>query len=66
VVLSTKHSTTNEYHHNRIKDDMGRIVIHSRVSINFYNVNAQDNYNLMTIIKSKTLMERYAPVLAFA
>jgi hypothetical protein len=40
-----------DYHHDRTKGDMERVVIHSRVSLNSYNINAQVNYNVMTIIK---------------
>jgi hypothetical protein len=42
-----------DFHHNWIKDDMERIVMHSRVSLNSYNVNAQVNYNVITVIKQK-------------
>jgi hypothetical protein len=30
-----------DLHHNSIKDDLKRVVMHFRVSINSYNVNAQ-------------------------
>jgi hypothetical protein len=66
IVLSTKHSTTNGFHHDRIKDDMERVIMHSRVSLNSYNINAQVNYKVTTVIKRKTLMGWYAPLLAFA
>jgi hypothetical protein len=39
------------YHHDMIKGDMERVVMHSRVSLNSYNVNAQVNYNVMIVIK---------------
>jgi hypothetical protein len=41
-VVSAKHSAMNRiFHHDRIMDARNRVVIHSRVSINSYNVNAQ-------------------------
>jgi hypothetical protein len=42
-----------DYYYNGNKDDEGRVVMHSRVSANSYNVNAQVNYKLVTIIKQK-------------
>jgi hypothetical protein len=53
VVLSTKHSTTNGFHHDRIKDDIEWIIMHSRVSLNSYNINAQVNYKVIIVIKQK-------------
>jgi hypothetical protein len=55
-----------DFHHDGIKGNMKRVVMHTRVSLNSYNVNALVNYKVMTIIKWKTLMGWYAPVLAFA
>jgi hypothetical protein len=40
-----------DFHHDNIKDDMERVVMQSRVSLNSYNVNAQVNYNIMIFIK---------------
>jgi hypothetical protein len=42
-----------DYHHDRIKEDMERVVMHSRVLLNSYNVNAQINYKVMIVIKQK-------------
>jgi hypothetical protein len=44
-----------DFHHDRIKGDVERVVMHSRVSLKSYNVNAQVIHNLMTVIKVKTL-----------
>jgi hypothetical protein len=55
-----------DYLHDRNKDDVERVVMHPRVSLNSYNINAQVNYKVMTVIKQKTLMGRYAPVLVLA
>jgi hypothetical protein len=41
VDLLSKHSSANEFHHDRIEGDIERVVMHSRVSINSCNVNAQ-------------------------
>jgi hypothetical protein len=30
-----------DFHHDRIKDNLEKVVMHSRVSINSYNINAQ-------------------------
>jgi hypothetical protein len=32
------------------------IIMHSRVSLNFYNINAQVNDKVIVVIKQKTLM----------
>jgi hypothetical protein len=40
-----------DFHHDRIKGDMERVVMHSRVSLNSYNINAHVNYNMMIVIK---------------
>jgi hypothetical protein len=40
-----------DYHHDRIKDDMERGVMHSRVSLNSYDINAQVNYKVLIVIK---------------
>jgi hypothetical protein len=39
-----------DYHHDRNHDDVERVVMHCRVSLNSYNVNAQVNYKVMTFI----------------
>jgi hypothetical protein len=40
-----------DYHHDRIKGDMERVVMHYRVSLNSYNINAQGDYKAMIVIK---------------
>jgi hypothetical protein len=40
-VLSAMHSTTNGFPAQKDQGDLKRIVMHSRVSINSYNVSAQ-------------------------
>jgi hypothetical protein len=40
-----------DFHHDRIKVNVERVVTHSMVALNFYNVNAHVNYNIMTVIK---------------
>jgi hypothetical protein len=40
-----------DYHHDRNKDDVERVVMYSRVSLNSYNVNAQVNCKVMIVIK---------------
>jgi hypothetical protein len=40
-----------DFHHDRVKDNMERIVMHSRISLNSYNVNTQVNYNVIIVIK---------------
>jgi hypothetical protein len=54
------------FHHDKIKGDMERIIMHSRVSLNSYNINAQFNDKVITVIEQKTLMGRCALVIAFA
>jgi hypothetical protein len=39
-----------DYHHNRTKGDMDRVVMHSRVSLNSYIINAQV-IKVMMVIK---------------
>jgi hypothetical protein len=54
-----------DFHHDRIKDNLERVVMHSRVLINSYNVNAQviiSKYGY----KANILIGQYAPMLAFA
>jgi hypothetical protein len=45
---------------------MELVLMDSRVSLNSYNINAQVNDKVIKVIKRKTLMGWYAPVLAFA
>jgi hypothetical protein len=40
-----------DYHHDKIKGAIKRVVMHSRVSSNSYNINAQVTNNLKTVIK---------------
>jgi hypothetical protein len=40
-----------DYHHDRVKGDMERVVMHSRVSLNSYNINAQVNYKVTAVIR---------------
>jgi hypothetical protein len=40
-----------DFQHDRSKGDLEQVVMHSRVSIDSCNVNAQINYNLMIVIK---------------
>jgi hypothetical protein len=54
------------FHHDRIKVIYKRVVMHSRVSFNSYNINAKVNNNLKTVVKRKPYMGWYAPVLDFA
>jgi hypothetical protein len=42
-----------DYYYNRNKDDVERIVMHSRVSSNSYNINAQVKYQSQIVIKKK-------------
>jgi hypothetical protein len=35
-----------DFHHDRIRDNTERVVVHSRVSLNSYNVNTQVNYKV--------------------
>jgi hypothetical protein len=50
-VLSAKHNITNEiFHHDRVKV-IYRGIMHSRVSFNSYNINAQENNSLRIVIK---------------
>jgi hypothetical protein len=42
-----------DYHHDRIKAATKRVVMHSRVSSNYYNINAQVTNNLKTVVKQK-------------
>jgi hypothetical protein len=42
-----------DFHHDRIKGDMERVVMQYRVSLNSNNVNAQVKYIVMTVIKQK-------------
>jgi hypothetical protein len=44
-----------DYHHDRIKGATKRVVMHSRVSSNSYNINAQVTSNLKTVVKQKIL-----------
>jgi hypothetical protein len=42
-----------DFHHDRINGDIEHVVMNFRVLINSCNLNAQINYNLMTVIKQK-------------
>jgi hypothetical protein len=42
-----------DYHHDRIKGATKRVVMHSRVSSNSYNINAQVINNLKAVVKRK-------------
>jgi hypothetical protein len=45
-----------DYHHDRIKGATKRVVVHSRVSLNSYNINAQVTSNLKRVVKRKILI----------
>jgi hypothetical protein len=55
-----------DYHHNRNKDDVERVVMHSRVTLNSYNVNAQVETSTKDSYKEKTLMEKICSDACFA
>jgi hypothetical protein len=42
-----------DFHYNRIKDNLERVLMHSRVPLNSYNVNAKVN-KVNTVIKQKS------------
>jgi hypothetical protein len=42
------------------------VIMHSMVSLNSYNINAQVNDKVIVVIKQKTLIGWYAPVFDFA
>jgi hypothetical protein len=41
-------SLLTDFHHNRINGDMEQVIMHSRVSLNSYNINAQVNDKVIT------------------
>jgi hypothetical protein len=45
------------YHHDRIKGATKRVAMHSKVSSNTYNINAQVTSNLKIDVKQKNLKE---------
>jgi hypothetical protein len=55
-----------DFHHDRINDNVERVVIISTVPLNSYNINAQVNLESKDGYKAKILMGWYAPKLAFA
>jgi hypothetical protein len=44
-----------DYHRDRIKGAIKRVVMHYRVSSNSYNINAQVTSNLKTVVKKQIL-----------
>jgi hypothetical protein len=42
-----------DYNHDRNKDDVERVLMHSRVSSNSYNIDAQVNCKVMIVIRQK-------------
>jgi hypothetical protein len=54
-VLSAKIALLTNYHHDRIKGATKWVLMHSRVSPNSYNINAQVTSNLKIVVKQKIL-----------
>jgi hypothetical protein len=52
-VLSSKHSTTNGFPPQWDQGDIQKGIMHFRIPFNYYNINAQVNNNLKTIVNQK-------------